>query len=128
MRALNISIEDRVRAIWNANWLIVEKAISMIIVLAVNILVARHLGPEQYGAFSYILAVVALASPLSTLGINGVIAKELVENKHSEIKIMSTAILFRFAGTLLSFLLISILFFFGVFDESSVFSVGIVLF
>ena len=45
---------------YNTSWLFVEKALRLIAGLFVGIYVARYLGPEQYGLFSYALAFVSI--------------------------------------------------------------------
>ena len=82
----------------NASWLIGEKLLSMLLVLLINIMMARHLGPESFGLLSYLLAIVALMAPFCALGLNGIITRELVNDVKKQNVIMSTALTFRFLG------------------------------
>lgn len=87
----------------NATWLIVEKLLSMAVLLLVSVLIARQLGPESYGRLSYLLAIVALILPLSSLGLNALVTRELVKLPEQHAKIMSTVIAFRFISGLVAF-------------------------
>lgn len=99
-------------ALKNTSWLVGEKVLSMVLVLLVNVFVARHLGPESFGLLNYLLAVVALLIPLSSLGLNAIVTRELVTLKHSYLSIMTTAAVIRFfGGVLASFVLIICLYF-----------------
>jgi len=85
-------------AIKNTLWLTSEKLLSMALVLLVNIFVARHLGPESFGLLNYFLAIVALMVPLTSLGMNAIVTKEVVKTPKRQQMIINTAILFRLLG------------------------------
>jgi PST family polysaccharide transporter len=85
----------------------------MTIGLLTVILMARALGPEQFGVFNYVLALVMLFSELSSMGLNAILVKEIVHNSHQTSKVLGTALVLRVIGGLLtlgfSMLLIKIL-------------------
>lgn len=91
--------------ITNSFWLIGEKVISLGVVLVVNILMARQLGAEAFGILSYLLAIFALLSPLSSIGFNALITRELVNQVTDTTKIMSTALAFRVLGSVIALLI-----------------------
>ena len=100
----------------NTAWLISEKLLSMGIVLIVSIAVARQLGPESFGLLNYLLAIVALLSSLSSLGLNSIVTRELVQNAENAPSIMTTALIFRFIGGITAALVFSICLFFNIFS------------
>lgn len=55
-----------------------EQASRIISGLFVGIWVARYLGPEQFGLYSYIVACYAIMSGISKLGMDGVLVREFV--------------------------------------------------
>jgi len=55
----------------NTSWLFFEKILRMIVGLFVGIWVARYLGPEQFGLFSYAASFVGLFTAFATLGLDG---------------------------------------------------------
>lgn len=79
-------------------WLVVEKIVAMGLSLVVTLLVARHLAPTQFGQFSYLLALVGVATPLSALGLNAIVTRELVQRPQQSHTIMGTALGLRLLG------------------------------
>lgn len=90
----------------NTSWLLIEKIIRLVIGLFVGIWVARYLGPEQFGLFSYVQSFVALFSTVATLGLNGILVRELVNHEKLRSKLIGTAFIMKlFGGLLVIFLL-----------------------
>lgn len=63
----------------NILWLFFDKIIRMGIGVFVLILLARYLGPEQYGLLNYAQALIALFAALSGLGLYGIVVRDLVK-------------------------------------------------
>ena len=51
----------------NTSWLFFEHILRMTLGLFIGVWVARYLGPNQFGLFSYVQALVAMASIFATL-------------------------------------------------------------
>ena len=83
----------------NIAWLLLEKSITMGVGLLTSIFIARGLGTNDYGSYSYAISVYALISPLSALGLNAIIVRELTSKNKSIV--MSNAFIMRFAGALI---------------------------
>ncbi|MFD1904499.1 oligosaccharide flippase family protein [Paenibacillus rhizoplanae] len=49
--------------------MITDKVVTMIIGIFITAVIARYLGPENYGKFNYALAFVSLFTAISTLGL-----------------------------------------------------------
>ena len=94
------------KALKNTSWLIIEKLLTMILMLVINIFIARELGPENFGVLSYLIAIFSIISPISALGLNALVTKELVEGKRNQIEIMSTALFFRVIGGFLGLIIV----------------------
>lgn len=86
------------RALRNSSWLMIEKVITMGASLLVTLVLARQLGPEGFGVLNYLLAIVAIVSPLAALGLNALVSRELVEKHEQEQKIIATATVLRLIG------------------------------
>ncbi|WP_404401821.1 flippase [Idiomarina seosinensis] len=83
-----------------------EKVITMGVNLFVTLWLARKLGPETFGSLSYVLAVVAIVTPLSALGLNALITREVVKHgPATEHKVVVTATTLRVIGAALGALL-----------------------
>ena len=91
-----MEISKPLEATW---WLILERIAYIVLSLAVTLLVARHLQPEMFGKLSYLLAVASLASPLSALGLNSLVTRELLKRPQDSQLIMGSAIALRFIAS-----------------------------
>ena len=95
-------------AIDNAVWLSASHLLRWIAALFGGILVARYLGPEQFGWYRYALATVTVFIPLWTLGLTSILSKEIIVHPNQQNLILGTALLLRcLAGILGSVLVIS---------------------
>lgn len=71
--------------------------------LFVTVLVARYLGPEQFGLLTFALAVVGLFGTLAALGLNGIVVRDLVRHPRSAEITLGTAAVMQFLGGSLAF-------------------------
>lgn len=72
-----------------------------------SVWLARHLGAEQYGYFSYVISFVTILLPLYSFANDEVTVKRLIENEnHSQV--MTSSFILKFLGSLLSFILLNI--------------------
>jgi PST family polysaccharide transporter len=86
----------------NIGWLFFDKFCRLGIGLFVGVWAARYLGPDNFGLWNYSIAIVAILSALSTLGLDQVLVKNLIENESYEDQLMGTAFFLRFFGALLA--------------------------
>lgn len=82
----------------NTSWLASEKVTTMGANLVVALVLARSLSPAGYGGLSYLLAIAALVGPLTSLGLNAIITRELINTPERQNLIMATASSFRLGG------------------------------
>lgn len=85
----------------NTSWLIAEKILRIIVGLFVSIWVARYLGPEQFGLFSYALSFVGLFTIIAGLGLDGILVRELVKGDCKRDELLCTAFKLKIIGALL---------------------------
>lgn len=67
----------------------------MLISLIVGLITARYLGPTNYGLVNYAAAYTAFFSSLSSLGINSVLVKELIDHPEENGEILGSSIMMR---------------------------------
>lgn len=84
----------------NTSWLFAEKILRMIVGLFVGIWVARYLGPEQFGLFSYAQSFVGLFTAIAGLGLDGIIVRELVKDPSKQAVLLGTAFRLKLIGAL----------------------------
>ncbi|MHC0036437.1 flippase [Pseudoneobacillus sp. C159] len=83
------------KIIKNSSWMIFEKIFNMIIGVFVIGLLARYFGPENFGKYNYALAFVSLFTAFSTLGLETLAIKALIDNKYKEGTILFTSFILR---------------------------------
>ena len=96
----------------NTSWLLGERILRMIVSLFVGIYVARYLGPERFGLLSYANSFVGLFTAIATLGLDGIVVRELVKLPRQRDKLLGTSFLLKVAGALVMWLAILIALFF----------------
>jgi PST family polysaccharide transporter len=82
----------------NAGWLLAEKALRLALGVAVGGLVARYLGPEQFGVLNYALALVALFAILANLGLDALVVREIARNPGEREVLLGSAFALKLAG------------------------------
>ncbi|MCJ8319606.1 MAG: flippase [Colwellia sp.] len=96
----------------NTSWLLAEKILRLTVGLFVGVWVARYLGPENFGLFSYSQSFVALFSTIAVLGLDGIVIRELVKDITKRDKILGTVFILKLIGAILALLFIAIVIFF----------------
>jgi len=79
----------------NSGWLLLDKMFRMALGLLVGAWVARYLGPLQYGELAYTLAFVALFQAVASLGLDGIVVRDIAQNKAKANIILGTAFVLR---------------------------------
>lgn len=90
----------------NAIWIISGRIIQMIIAFIVGILSARYLGPSNYGLINYGTTFITFFTAFSTLGINSIIIKELIDFPDEQGKTIGTTLVVKLIASFLSILMI----------------------
>lgn len=88
----------------NTVWLMSERVLRLVFGLFVGTWVARYLGAEQFGILSYSQSLVMLFATFATLGLDGVVIRQLVENGSEKSTLLGTSFVLRFIGGCLVFL------------------------
>ena len=83
-----------------------ESVLRLLAGLLIGIWVARFLGPEKFGLFSYVLAFSSIFAGVAKLGLDGIVIKELVANPDKEQQILGTSFWLKFAGSALVYLIL----------------------
>ena len=86
----------------NISWLFLDKILRLGVGLFIGVWVAKYLGPEQFGNWNYAIAILAVLSALSTLGLDQVVIKKLLDFPELEEKLIGNAFFLRFWGAILA--------------------------
>lgn len=86
----------------NFGWLLGEKLVRWVIGVSVAAVVARHLGPGDFGRLNLALAVVALFSSFAGAGIENILTRELVRQPGRAAELLATVAFVRLAAGLVA--------------------------
>jgi len=93
------------KAMANTGWMISDQILRMAVGLVVGVWIARYLGPELFGMFSYAIAFAMLFSPVAVLGLQGISVRHFIETPSSRNEIIGTTFLLIIVGGLAVFAL-----------------------
>jgi O-antigen/teichoic acid export membrane protein len=85
----------------NTSWLMGERILRMGVGLFLGVWIARYLGPEQFGLLSYAQSFVFIFAAIATLGLNGIIVRELVKDETKSNVLLGTAFGLKLLGAIL---------------------------
>jgi len=83
----------------NTSWLMSGNLLRLIMGLLVGVVVARYLGPSEYGKLNYAMAYVAIFSAFANLGLDSIVVRELVRYPDQREEYLGTAASLRLLGT-----------------------------
>lgn len=93
------------KAFGNFGWLLAERVLRMGIGLVVTSLVARQFGPERFASLAYALAVLAFFQVACSLGLDAVLARDLVSAEGRRGKLLGTSLRLRVLAGLVGWVL-----------------------
>jgi O-antigen/teichoic acid export membrane protein len=79
----------------SAGWLLLDRAVRLGGGLLVSLLVARLLGPADFGLFSYALTIALFATTMAALGGDGILVRELVHTRDTPAATLGSAAALR---------------------------------
>ena len=88
----------------NTVWIMGEKLLAMGLGFLATVLVARHLGPEEFGTLAYAVSLVALFGISGHLGLHGLVVREIVKKPALRPETLGTTAFLKFLGVLVGFL------------------------
>jgi len=93
-------------------WLGFEKILRLFAGFFVGVWVARYLGAEQFGLFSYVQSLVALFAAIATLGLDSIVVKALVKSKRKRDLLLGTAFVLKLIGATIILLSLAVVMYF----------------
>ena len=118
---------DLRRVVSNVGWLFFDKILRMGVGLFVGVWVARYLGPEQFGLFSFAIALVSLFGAFVVLGLPSIVVRDIVRNPSGKEVTLGTAAFLQLIGGVLSYaVLLACVFWLRTDDSLAILIVAIV--
>ena len=90
------------KVVKNLIWAVAGKITTLLGSLLVGILVARYLGPQQYGLMNYVFSYVMLFQVFATFGLDNIEIREEAKNPENKDKIIGTAFCLKIAFAILT--------------------------
>lgn len=82
----------------NTGWMFLGQMFSLLVSFFVGAWLARYLGPENYGILSYAVAFVGLFGFIASLGVDGILNRELVAHPEQRDELMGTTFRLKIIG------------------------------
>lgn len=82
----------------NAGWLLANRIFRIGIGVITLGAIARHLGVEEFGSLNYAISVAAIFGALASLGLEGIVIRDLVRHPDDTDRIMATTFWLRLIG------------------------------
>ncbi len=112
----------------NSVWLFSEKVLRIVVGLFVTSWVARYLGPDSYGLFNYVLSFASMFGALASLGLDGILARDLVREANKTNQLLGTAFVLKLIASILVLILILFILFFisiNIYTKTLIFIISI---
>ncbi len=86
----------------NMSWMFGGQMFSLLVSFFIGAWVARYLGPENYGVLNYSIAFVGIFGFISTLGVDGILNRELIKNPEKREVLLGTVFRLKLIGGILA--------------------------
>ena len=81
-----------------------DKFLGLGLSFVVAVLLARHLGPSDYGTYSYVMSMVSLFSVAGHMGLAGLVTRELVRHPEDTGQILGTTLGLKLIGMMVGYI------------------------
>lgn len=105
-RFIREKIEGRIElqeVLNNTGWMMGDQIVRQVVGLFVGVWLARYLGPQLYGEFSYAFAVVMIIAPVAMLALDTVTVQRLVQDPSCRNKALGTSFVLMSVGGVVAF-------------------------
>ncbi|MCW7471374.1 flippase [Leptospira kanakyensis] len=89
----------------NSLWLIIDKLLKLSVGLIVSVWIVRYLGPEWFGKFNFLNALIVLFGVLISFGSEGILVRMLVSEPEKRDEVLLSSFWIHFVFGILAFLL-----------------------
>ena len=90
----------------NASWMMAERLLHIGVGFVMAVLLARYLGPEQFGVLSYAIAMTAIFASAGHMGLAGLVVREVVRKPEIIPETLGTTFVLKLSGMAVGFALV----------------------
>jgi O-antigen/teichoic acid export membrane protein len=96
----------------NIVWQLFEKIVRLTLTVFVSALLARYLGPNGFGQYNFLNAIISIALVVTSLGFNRILVREATgcKDNNDHIELISTAFYLRLLASIVVFIVMSVFF------------------
>lgn len=110
----------------NTSWLLIEKVIRLGLTFLIAIAIANYLGPERYGMYGYVISFATFFSAINTLGLKGIMIRDLTDSSEKSI-LLGSGFILHLIGALATSIIMSLIMIMFMFDSNIIQYMTIVL-
>ena len=103
----------------NILWLLLQNAVKLVFGLTVSLYLAKYLGPEDFGIYSYAISIISVLLLFTNLGIDPILIRELVDNKINKMSLLGSSFSLKLLGGIIGFILMGLLGFYYGFNSKT---------
>jgi O-antigen/teichoic acid export membrane protein len=101
---LKIIYQKEKKYLHNTLWIMGDKITSLAVGFLVTIVIARYLGPENFGIYSYAISVASLFAAAGHMGLSGLVVREIVQKPDKRRVILGSTLGLKFIGMAVGYL------------------------
>ncbi len=90
----------------NTGWLMADRICRMGLGLLIGVWLARYLGPADFGSLSFAIAFVAMFGTFVSLGLDGLVVRNITLDHGIAPEVLGTAFVLRFSGSIVALVLV----------------------
>ena len=95
--------------IHNTGWIVFAQIYQMLLSLVIGVISARYLGPSNYGTINYAASYISFFTIACALGLEGIVVKEMVDNRENEGVVLGSSIVMRLVAGFLSMIVVCVI-------------------
>ncbi len=92
--------------IHNTGWIMGERIAAMGVGFLVTVLLARYLGPKNFGVYSYAISLTTLFASAGHMGLSGLVVREIVKKPNEQSLILGTTFSLKLFGMVLGYIVL----------------------
>lgn len=108
MTAIRSVYEKLKLYLFNASWMMAERLLNIGVGFVTAVLLARYLGPEQFGILAYAISMTAIFASAGHMGLAGLVVREVVKKPDLVPETLGTTFMLKLAGMAIGYALILI--------------------
>jgi O-antigen/teichoic acid export membrane protein len=106
MTAIKTLFDKLKHYVFNASWMMAERLLNIGVGFFMAIVLARYLGPEQFGILAYAISMTAIFASAGHMGLAGLVVREVVKQPNAVPETLGTTFMLKLTGVTLGFVLI----------------------